>query len=129
MSITSNSNRQYPLVAMVDFTQANFTVLGQAENAVELPAGAVIIGGALQVDTTFDGGVGQTLTVAGGGASTGAIDADAATSRNALTLDGSMSTTTTFVTVAFGGALGGSTGAGRLEVQYVMNDRSNENQG
>jgi len=129
MSISLNADRQYPLVAVVDFTQPNFTVLAQAENAVEIPAGATIVGGALIVDTAFDGGIGQTLTVAGGGASTAAVDADAATGRTALTLTGAKSTATSYVTLAMGGALGGSAGVGRLEVQYVMGDRSNENQG
>jgi len=129
MSITLNADRQYPLVAVVDFTEPDFTVLAQAENAVEIPAGATIVGGSLIVDTAFDGGVGQTLTVAGGGVSTAAVDADATTGRTALTLTGTKSAATSYVTLAMGGALNGTAGAGRLEVQYVMGDRSNENQG
>lgn len=129
MTISKNADRQYPLTAKVDFSFASFTVLAQAEAAVELPSGAIVTGGYLAVTTAFDGGAGQTLTVAGGGASTAAIDADAGVSHNSLVLDGSQSADTVNVTLAFAGALPITAGAGHLVVEYIMADRSNENQG
>ena len=132
MAITKNAARQYPLVATVPFTEADFTVAAQAEPAIDIPAGATIVGGAIVVSTLFDGGAAQTLTVSGANVSTAAIDVDAtggSTGRTALTITGTAITVGDTVDIALGGVANGTgAGVGYLEVQYIMAGRSNENQ-
>lgn len=124
MAITKDGGRQWPLYAKVDFTVADLTTT-VAEPAVTLPAGATVVGGHLAILTAFSGGgVGETVQVAGGGASTAAVDADAGTSFTALTLDGTATTAVTDITVTWTGTA--TAGAGQLVVAYVMDGRANE---
>lgn len=126
-----NSDRQYPLTAIVDFTLSDLTA-GTAVPAVDLPQGAVVVGGELIIDTAFDSATSDTISVGDGGSAGrygNAVDVQSA-GRTALTLTGYKYTAvdTIDLTYAQSGAAA-SNGAGRLIVQYVVDGRGNENQG
>jgi len=130
MAITLKSNRQYPLVAVADFAfVGSALVSGIAQNAVEVPAGSTITAVAVVIDTVFDSVTSDVIDVTGGGTTAAAVNAQA-TGYTAGTVDGSVNAATTYVTVEWTG-VGGSTsaGAGRLIVEYVIDERDNENQG
>ena len=68
MSITKDIGRQYPLVARVDFTYASFGASGVAEEAIDLPVGAVVTGGALVITTAFNSATTDAIEVGDGDA-------------------------------------------------------------
>jgi len=131
MAITQSSSRQYPLVARVEFIEEDLPAAATYE-AIELPAGSIVTGGYLEVGTLFDGGADNTLTISGGGCSTAAIDVDAtggSTGLTALTVTGVVNAAGDTVDVALGGTIGGTAGVASLVVEYIIEDRDNENQG
>ena len=141
MAITLNAARQTVLSAIVDidYTQlANAATPGTPEAAVALPAGAIVVGGALSVVTDFDDGAAETYTMSVGTAAAQArylaatsVDADAGTEA-ALTPDGVVESVPVSIAVSLIGSVGAAAltqGAVRLRVDYVIEGRSNENQG
>lgn len=62
MSITKNSGRQEKVVAYVDVALANL-VSGAAAAAIDLPIGAIVLGGHVVVTTAFDGETSDSLDV------------------------------------------------------------------
>ena len=129
MAITKDISRQWPLVAEVAIVFGNIPTTATAYEAVELPVGARVIGGALIVVTAWDSTT-NTLSVG---------DADLGT-RYLTTKDLKATAGTYFpfviatngskavnVTYAFTGGAA-TVGAARLIVQYVIDDRQNENQ-
>jgi hypothetical protein len=64
MPITLNSGRQDILSAVQDINFGDM-VSGVAQDAVELPNGAIVIGGALAVETPFNSATSDTLAVTG----------------------------------------------------------------
>lgn len=134
MAITKNGGRQYPLVARVDFTFADFdagaVTASTIFEAMDMPANAIVTGGALVVTTAFVGTTAATADVGDGGDpdrySASPIDL-MTLGRTALTLTGYKNTAAdtidmdVILTVAAATA-----GAGYLEVQYVIADRANE---
>jgi hypothetical protein len=123
MAITKNDGRQEVICAVQEIDGATIGAAGLSE-AVDLPEGAIVVGGYLNVTTAFTGGIDITLAVSGGGASLTATDVDTATSSNALTVDGTV--------VASGGdtvdvTLAGTTptgGTAYLIVEYVVKGRA-----
>ena len=65
MAISKNSARQYPLMASVDVTYDMLTS-GSAEAAVDIPAGATVVGGYLVVDTAWDSATSDVLDIGDG---------------------------------------------------------------
>ena len=126
-----NSDRQYPLSAMARFTLADLTS-GTAIPIVELPPGAVITGGMLVIETTFNSGTSDTLVV--GDAADDDRYATAVSGQTAavtaLTLRGLVTTATTDLKLKWTSVGTAPTqGAGYLVVTYIREDRSQENQG
>lgn len=131
MSLLTDA-RQYPLVAVASFTQAELPT-GVAVPAVQLPQGSVVTKIAVVIDTAFDSVTSDTIDV--GDASV----ADRYDSTvNAQTVGQDDGVPTGFETTSsepeilltntqVGGE--GSAGAGRLIVEYVIAGRHNENQG
>lgn len=123
MAITKNSGRQEVIAARVAIDGATLGAAGLNE-AIDLPEGAIVLSGTLNVTTAFTGGVDITLAVSGGGCTLSATDADTGVSVNALTVDGS--------TVGAGGdtidvTSAGTTptgGAAELIVQYIVAGRA-----
>jgi len=137
MSITKDSGRQYPLVAVVDITYDDFVVSGDETSgvyeAIDLPANATVVGGELIVDTAWDTATTATADIGDDG------DPDRYTAsplnlksagRTALALTGYEYTASNTIDIDFVTAGADATaGAARLIVQYVIDDRACENQG
>lgn len=62
MSITQNDSRQAPLWAFVDINLADFAG-GAVQDAIELPAGAIVVGGFVQPITSFNAATTATIKV------------------------------------------------------------------
>lgn len=126
-----NNGRQWPLVARQVFGFAEMET-ATAVPLIDLPVGAIVIGGSMVITELFNSATSDTLTVSGGGVSTAAIDADAtggALGRTALTLTGAEQTLGDTVDVAASLTGGGATtGAGYVELTYIITSRANENQ-
>jgi len=138
MAITKSTNRQYPLFARVYFTFADFNAGAVTATtvfaAMDMPAGATIVGGALAVTTVFDSTGAVTASVGIGGDAakyladtdlktlgrtnfTGQFGADGETGFSTLdTIDLDVAIATDAST----------TGAGYLDVEYILDDRANE---
>ena len=65
MAITKAAGRQTPLIANVDFTYADLTS-GSAIEAIDLPPGAIVIGGYLNITTAFNSGTTDLLEIGDG---------------------------------------------------------------
>lgn len=131
MSISKVPGRQYPLRAKVPFTFADF-VSGTIQAAIDLPGGAIVTGGALVITTVFNSGTSDTLTVGDVGGTedlfASAVDGQAA-ALTALTLNGGQYTVPTEIGVKWTGvSTAPTTGAGYLEVEYIIDERANEAQ-
>lgn len=121
--------RQYPLVAIQDFTYAQLTS-GSAVGAIKLPYGARVLGGYIMITTTFDSGDSDSIDIGDGGDadrySSTIIDAQSDTFV-ALTPTGYEYTTTDWVDLTWTGAGTAITaGAGTLVVLYTIDGRANE---
>lgn len=129
-TLRPSSGRQYPLFADVTVSFDQIEDTGVAVNAIRLPFGAQIVGGALHVDQAFTGGSANALSI--GDAVSGTRYLNGANLRTlgraALTLTGYVSD---------GGDLlitpthtGGAPTAGRIRVQveYIIAGRAHENQ-
>lgn len=133
MPIKKNSARQEVIAAHVDFTYADIPTTATVYEALDLPPGAVVVGGDLVVTTAWN--TGTTATIDIGDVTTGnryANDVDLKTAaRTALTLTG-FTTTTTQKTVNATPTLSGTAataGAARLTVLYVVKGRAAFSQG
>lgn len=137
------ADRQYPLVAVIDFDYTTFTE-DQVDQVLELPAGAIILGIALQVKTAWDNSapvfnVGldasdpdafiDAVSLAAEGnfpVSLFSADDDA----NLFTSDANIITVPDTLNVLYAAASGTATaGEATLIVEYVISGRGNENQG
>ena len=130
MTISVPDTRQYPLVAYAEFTFADL-VSGVASKLVELPLGAVVTGGYYIIDTAFDSGTSDAITI-GDADDVDEYHADAdaqAAVVSALTVTGievtADNTAVNIILTSVGTAA--TAGAGRLILEYVVPTRSNEN--
>jgi hypothetical protein len=130
MSILTSA-RQYALVAVVDFTQAELPT-GVAVPVLALPQGAVVTNIDVVIDTAFDSVTSDTIDVG-----------DAiAPARYSTSIDGQSAALQAAVPTGFettssepqvellNTAVGteGTAGVGRLIVEYIVAGRHNENQ-
>lgn len=131
MSITKDSNRQAPLVAMVEIGYADI-VSDVASAAIELPGGAIVTGGDVTVITPFNSGTSDVLDVGDSvTANRYANDANIhAAGRTALVPTGYVTPNVSDVSVTLT-AVGAAATAGkvRLTVEYVVNGRAETSQG
>ncbi len=130
MAISKVVDRQWPLYASVDFTLADL-VSGTFESAITLPENAEITGGALVVTTAFDSVTTDALDVGDSGSGGRYLAVAAAVGslpvgRIALVPAGYRTIGEQPVGVTWTGVGGTTTGAGRLEVEYVVKGRGNE---
>lgn len=130
MTIAKNDGRQSPLVARVEFNFDDF-VSGVFENAIELPAGAIVQGGNISMIEAFDSGTSDSLTVGD------SVDEDrylTATDAQALGLTalvptGFGVTGIDDVTITLTSVGTPTAGIGVLTVSYVVPDRAQATQG
>jgi len=130
MPLIKNPDRQWPLVAKVAFVQADVPT-GIAVEAIDLPGGAVINGGAIVIETAGDSVTSDTLTIGDGTTADRYASVDAkAEGRTALTLDGIVNAIGKGAVVLTNTAAGteGTAMVGYLEVQYTIDGRGNESQ-
>lgn len=133
MPVTKNAGRQAPIVAWVDFTFADIPVTATVYDLIDLPPGAIVIGGDLVVTTAWNTATTATLSLGDASAATrygATIDLKAA-ARTELTPTGFVHTPTEKAirgTTAFAGAAA-TAGAARLRVDYIVKGRSAFSQG
>jgi hypothetical protein len=129
-ALNRNSARQSPLEAYLDFGFANF-VTGADAPAIQLPAGAVVTGGDLVVDTVWNGAtdvisVGDPLSF---NRYLSGITL-AALGRTVLVPTGYIYLVPTLLSVRWVGTGGPpTTGAGRLRVSYIRRGKADTAEG
>lgn len=131
MAISKDVGRQYPLVARVPFTYADFGASGVAEQAVDTPAGAKVIGGELVITTAFNSATSDAIDVGDGvtpGRYLSAQDVKTAAGRFALVPTNYSYAEKDTIDIEWTGVGTAPTqGAGYLLLQYILEDRANEN--
>jgi len=134
MAITKVAGRQYPLYATVDVALADLTS-GSAVAAIDIPPGADIVGGIYNVKTAFDSGTSDAVVIQTNESTPTVLltDADAqATVTSALVIPagglrvGSSPSPFTIDVKWTGAGTAATTGAIRLKVEYLVDDRANE---
>lgn len=134
MPITKDCGRQTVLSAEVDFTFADITDDAAANPAIDIPAGAVVVGGELVVTTAFDSTTSDVADIGDGGDtdrySATPVNLQAA-GATALDVTGYRYTANDTIDIAWtpGTASTATAGAATLRIQYVMDGRANENHG
>ena len=125
--------RQYPLVAVVDFTQADLPT-GVEVPVLQLPQNSVVTQIDVVIDTAFDSVTSDTIDVGDttlttrystsiNGQTAGSIQAGVPTGFQTTAAEPNI----TLLNTQVGGE--GSAGVGRLIVEYFIDGRANENQG
>ena len=122
MAITKNAGRQYTLVADVDMTAAMIPAVAVYE-AVDLPAGAIVTGGTLEVITVDAGG--GTVKIQVGAVELLAATAVSSALRVFLTETPVITTAPDTVDVEVETAVL-TTFEGRLTIEYVIDGKTNE---
>jgi hypothetical protein len=133
MAISKNKGRQGVISAFVEFEWDDVPTTATAYAAIDLPPGAIVVGGDLVITTAWN--TATTATLAIGDATTGnrylsATNAKSA-ARTALVPTGFEVTTTQpsiTVTTAFDGTAA-TAGAARLRVDYIVKKRAAFSQG
>lgn len=133
MTIPYKSARQEPLVAILEFSYGDVTASGVAENAIEVPQDAIVIGGDITVVTPWNSGTSATLDLGDAGDddryTASAIDLKVA-GRTALTLTGYKHTVAEFLkTLVTTAGTAATAGAARITVNYVRVGRACTAQG
>lgn len=126
-----NASRQATLTAIQEFDFSDFES-GVAQAAIEVPDGAVITGGFIVIDTAFNSGTSDTITVgdsddedryAAGVNGASAAETD-------FTLTGYEYDSVDDVTITWTGVGDAPTaGSGRLVLEYIVSGRSHCTQG
>ena len=129
MSIQLQDGRQYPLVAIIDFSYADFDASGVAELAAEIPGSARDVTLNLAITEAFNSATSDAIDVGDGTTDDAYVsgqngqvvaDADVAVS---IPVMGSNSQFTLKWT---GVGAAPTTGAGRLKIEYLQSGRANE---
>ena len=124
MAISLSVDRQSPLYASADFVLAD-VASGVFEVAVSLPENAEVVGGALVITTAFDSATSDALYVGDSGATNRYLTVATGlgslpVGRTALVPTGYRTVGKEPVGVTWTGVGAVTTGAGRLEVEYVI---------
>lgn len=133
MPVTKNAGRQSPAEAWVDFTFADIPATATVHDLIDLPPGAIVVGGDLVVTTAWNTATTATLSLGDASAATrygATLDLKTA-GRTALTLTGFTHTATEKAvrgTTAFAGTAA-TAGAARLRVAYIVKGRAEFSQG
>ncbi len=122
MAISKNSGRQYPLVASVDFGFADIATAGTYE-AIDLPGGAIVTGGVLEVITP-DTGNGTIAVHIGSIVLLAAADYDSAARTFITETDVVTAAPDTVDIVVAVASL--TVGTFRLVIEYIIDGRANE---
>lgn len=126
MSIVKDGARQYPLYAEIAFTYEDLEK-GVAVEAIDLPAGAEVVSGAVVIDVEFDDT--PTLSVEDGESNEYLAANAVATAGERIPLVpvGARLVAPSAVTLTYDDATGAtSQGAGRVKLEYVLPNRGHE---
>jgi len=153
MSITLSSDRQYPLVAKASVSYTDITgyataAAAQTFDLFELPAGAIVTGLTYKVVTAFADDAAETQLMDIGTSGGGVTDDPDAFTATEFDIDGAAGTgvkaagtevglglqytTPVDITATFTPSVGAAAltaGEVLIIVEYIIDDRSNENQG
>lgn len=126
MTISHNVGRQEVISASVDIDLTDATLVsGVAQNAIQLPAGAYVVGGQVDVLTAFDSLTSDVADVAIGSESL--LAAGDISALGSLSLSGNAIKATAPAEVTFewtGVGTAPTVGTVRLTVQYVIDGRA-----
>jgi len=122
MAITKNAGRQWPLVATVTMAAAAIPAVATYE-AIDLPAGAMVTGGVLEVITTDSGG--GTIAVHIGSTVLLAATNSTPASRTFITETDVVTTAADTVDIVVA-AFVLTTAVVRLTIEYIIDGRANE---
>lgn len=137
MPITKKSGRQEVIAATADFTFADVTS-GAYAAAVDLPGGAIVVGGHLAITTPFNSGtddkfsIGDKVGAASAANTTYAAQSADITAAGAVPIvaTGKKYTEPSTVGIVWTGTgAAPSAGAGRLTVLYIVDGRAAFSQG
>ena len=136
MPIKKLSGRQEVIAATADFAFADI-VSGVFQAAVDVPAGAMVVGGGLAISTAFNSATSDTFSIGdkegaavANGVTYAAAAARAAGGSNPIVPTGKKYLVPTVVGVLWTGVgAAPTTGVGRLTVQYVVDGRAAFSQG
>jgi hypothetical protein len=121
-ALTLNSERQYPLVAMQEFTYENIADANVAVPILKLPRGARVLRGQLITSTGFTATSTIKIGTAASDARYGTIDATAAGVDNLTIPNDTVEATTIYAKPS----IAMLAGAALLVVEYVIPGRGNE---
>jgi hypothetical protein len=133
MPVTKNAGRQSPVEAWVEFNFADIPTTATVYDLVDLPPGAIVVGGDFVVTTAWNTATTATLSLGDATTATrygSTVDLKTA-ARTALTLTGFAHTATEKAvrgTTAFSGTAA-TAGAARLRVAYIVKGRAEFTQG
>lgn len=137
---TKDPGRQYPLTAVIEINFDDTNAAGTSNvfqpgvandtPVIDLPAGAVVIGGYVECDTAWTSASSPTLNIKVGGVSylASAINLTAGTGA-AVVPTGTKLTAAGTVDTTIGGSGTATAGKARIIVQYVVLARANEVRG
>ena len=125
------SGRQYPLVTWVDVAYGDLTTAVAAALA-DVPAGATVVGGAIIVDTVWNSATSDVADIGDGDDpnryTASPVDLTAL-GRTALTLTGYKYASGDTIDITWTGTgAAPTTGAARVEIEYLLEGRANETQ-
>lgn len=128
MPITKKAGRQATSVAEVDFSFADFGASGTAEVAIDIPSGAIVLGGFIQVKTVFNSATSDALDVGDVGTPArykGAVNAQALGATALIPTGLELVNGTGDITIEWTGVgAAPTTGAGKLVVEYIQTNRA-----
>jgi hypothetical protein len=130
-AVARSSARQHVISAYLDITYLNF-VSGTDAAAIELPQGAVVVGGDVVVDTAWNSATSDVISVGDPVTYNRYLSAQsiAAAARTAIVPTGYIYIAPTLISVRWVGAgTAPSAGAGRVRVDYIVRGRSQFPQG
>lgn len=132
MTISKNSGRQEVIAATADFTFADLTS-GAYADAVDVPPGAIVVGGHLAITTIFNSGTDDKFSIGDKVGSAAATAATYAAQSADITAPGAVAIVptgkkyaepSTVGVVWTGTGAAPTAGAGRLTVLYIVDGRA-----
>lgn len=132
MPITKKSGRQQVVSAYVDFVFGDVSPSGVGQAAIDLPVGAQVVGGDFVISQAFNSATSDTFTIGDATLATRYGNAiSGAAARTALTLTGYQHTSAEPAVVLKWTGVGAAptAGAGRLRVDYIVNNRAQFGEG
>jgi hypothetical protein len=128
MAVVTTSERQWPLTAEASFDFDDYTS-GVAFAVVDVPAGAIVVGGYVMVTTAWDSATSSTLQVGDGGSASrydpSDVDMKAATGKQ-IVPSGYVYPTKDTIDIEITDVGAPSAGVAKVVIEYIIEGRGNE---